>query len=372
MNPNRFKLAREINGLTQTELARAVEVATGRRVAQSTIAEIEGARLVPSTPLATAIGEATGFPLEFLEQSESTDFPSGTLVLFRSKAQVSAREEAQAYRNAQLVGEITGKLARRINPIACTIPQLSESSPVEAARLTRAALGLSPDRPIQNLIRTLEKAGVVVLALPFERDPVDAFSLWMGLRDPRDQVPCIALLKDAPADRQRWNVAHELGHLVLHRAARVGTAVMEDEANRFAGELLTPSEAMQSELVPPVTMVTLRDMKVRWKVSMRSLVNRAAEVGAINQRQRTYLFMKISSLFGGKSEPAYFTTERPRGLRQMFEMVYGIPIDFEEAAYDLKLSPERLRQIVELYQGAHTAHSPTNMVDFRPSNSVPE
>jgi Zn-dependent peptidase ImmA (M78 family)/DNA-binding XRE family transcriptional regulator len=368
MTPDRFKLAREINGLTQTELAHRVEASTGRRVAQSTIAEIEGARLVPSTELAAAIGEATGFPLEFFEQENAADFPSGTLMLFRKKHNVSAREEAQVYRNAQLLSEVAGKLSRRISPLPCTIPQLADSSPVEGAQLTRAALGISPDRPIANLIRTIERAGVVVLALPYERDPVDAFSMWTSLRDAHEQVPCIALLADAPADRQRWNVAHELGHLILHRTARVGTAVMEDEANRFAGEFLAPESAMASELVPPVTMVILRDMKVRWRISMRAVVNRARDVGAINERQRTYLFMKISSTYGGKSERQFFQTERPRGLRQMFEMVYGVPIDFAEAAYDFKLYPDRLREILDQYQGA-TPPRDGNVVDFRHPDS---
>jgi Zn-dependent peptidase ImmA (M78 family) len=208
---------------------------------------------------------------------------------------------------------------------------------------------LSPDLPIPKLVRSIEMAGVLVLALPVHRDPVDAFSAWIGQFD---QIPAIAILSSAPADRQRWSVAHELGHLVLHRSMRGGTAQMEDEANRFAAEFLTPDFAMEAEIVPPVTLMGLRDLKMRWRVSMRSLVNRAFEVGAVTPRQRSYLFMKLNATFGGRSEPVGFPAERPRALRQLFEMVYGLEIDFDEAGYDLKLSPHMLKDFLQHYQGA--------------------
>ena len=50
-----------------------------------------------------------------------------------------------------------------------------------AAEVTRSELGLSPDTPIGNLTNTLEKAGVLILALPITFDQRDAFSLWAGI-----------------------------------------------------------------------------------------------------------------------------------------------------------------------------------------------
>ena len=114
---------------------------------------------------------------------------------------------------------------------------------------------------------------------------------------------------------------------------------------------------MESELTAPLTLVALRDLKARWRVSMRSLINRAAEVGVVTARQRSYLFMKMNSIFGGKSEPVMFLPERPRGLRQMFEMIYGLPIDFDQAAFELNLSAERLQLMLENYQGSQTVEN---------------
>jgi Zn-dependent peptidase ImmA (M78 family)/DNA-binding XRE family transcriptional regulator len=348
MTGERFKLAREINGLTQKELLRRIDELAGRRVSQSAIAEIESGRLNPSSELSTAIGDVTGFPIAFFEQGELPEFPSGSLVLYRAKAAVTAKEEAQVRRHAQLLTEIVSRIGRRVNPIPNRIPQLQDSPPEEAARLTRAALGSSPDRPIENLVRAIERAGVLMLALPIRRELIDAFSVWVGRHD---HTCCIALLSNSPPDRQRFSVAHELGHLVLHRTIRGTTAGMEREADQFAAELLTPFDAMEAEIIPPVTLVSLRDLKARWRVSMRSLINRAHEVNAISARQRGYLFAKMNATFGGKRETTLFLPERPRALRQMFEMVYGLPIDFEAAAFDLSLDAGRLRMILEEYQG---------------------
>src|SRR5437762_1768338 len=98
MTSDRFKLAREIHGWTQMELAKRILETSGRTVGQSTIAEIETGRLMPSSDLISAISLASDFPVEFYEQAELDDFPIGTLIMYRSKAQTSAREEAMVRR----------------------------------------------------------------------------------------------------------------------------------------------------------------------------------------------------------------------------------------------------------------------------------
>ncbi len=362
MIPDRFKLARELNGLTQNELRDLLEKDAGRHVAQSTIAEIETGRLVPSSDLAFLIGEVTGFPVEFFEKGELLQFPSGSLVLYRAKSIVTAREEAQVRRHAQLLVEIIANLSGRIELLDCRIPQLDDSPPAEAAQITRATLGLAPDLPIENLIRRIEHAGVIVLALPHARDPVDAFSAWVGVHQ---EIPCIATLSGAPGDRQRFSVAHELGHLVLHRAMRGGATLMEDEANRFASEFLTPRVAMETEISRPVTLTSLQELKKRWRVSMRSLVNRAYEVEVVTARQRSYLFKKLNAAFGGRGEPTQLRRERPRALQQMFEMIYGLPIDYERAAFELNLHQGMIQGILSGYQhGAPEARYEGEFVEY--------
>lgn len=363
MNPERFVLAREFHGLTQGDLAERIKASTGRAVAQSSIAEIETNRWVPSLDLVEAIASVTGFSVEFFEQGDPPEFPVGSLVLYRAKSVMSAKDAARVRRHGQLIAEMAFNLERRVNPLPVRIPDLGGVPPVEAAQITRGAFGLSPDRPIPDIIRTIERAGVYVFALPIARDPIDAFSVWVGLQ-PR---PCIGVLADAPADRMRFSVSHELGHLILHRTMRGTPAAVEDEADLFASEFLTPRAAMEAELVAPVTLSDLHELKARWRVSMRVLVNRAYEVRAITPRQRTYLFKKMNMEFGGKNEPTLFLPEQPRGLRQLLEMVYGLPLDLDRVAADFKLPKPMLQSVLANYVGGEKPNA--KIVPFRKRSS---
>lgn len=46
---------------------------------------------------------------------------------------------------------------------------------------------------------------------------------------------------DAPADRVRHTLAHELGHMLLHTITLKSDEEMEDEADAFAGAFLLPA-----------------------------------------------------------------------------------------------------------------------------------
>ena len=80
-------------------------------------------------------------------------------------------------------------------------------------------------------MRTVENSGVIILNLPRDIPKIDAFSTWAKLDEER---PIIALLAGRPMDRIRFNIAHELGHLVLHRSLRSSLKLVENEANEFA------------------------------------------------------------------------------------------------------------------------------------------
>jgi Zn-dependent peptidase ImmA (M78 family)/DNA-binding XRE family transcriptional regulator len=352
---DRVKQARELRGLTQIELAKRVEVN------QSTIAYIESARLTPSRDLLDAIAGVTQFPSAFFEQDPPGDFPLGSLVLFRARASVTAREETQVHQYGKAVYEWTGKLARRVTTIPLRLPQLTDEIPEHAAGITRAAIGLSPDTPINDLIYTIERAGVAVLALPLALERIDAFSLWSG---PDSDQPVIIVLGRAPGDRLRFSVAHEMGHLVMHRSIRGDVLGIEKEADRFAGALLLPESAMRQELIPPLTLTALAALKRRWHVSMQALVMRAFEVSIITNRQKRYLFQQLSARGWRTREPPALDVpiERPRALRQMAELLYGVPIDYGRLAKDVHLPQELLRDVMEAHAGHPQGQS--NVIPF--------
>ncbi|MDP9316495.1 MAG: XRE family transcriptional regulator [Chloroflexota bacterium] len=341
INSERVKQAREMRGLTQTELATRVGTT------QAAIASIEGNRFQPSDELIEAIAIQTGFPPSFFRQDEMSDFPLGSL-LFRARAAMSARERAMVHRYGEVMFELAERMAARVRGIPLRLPRLAED-PVTAAQATRSSMGLAPNVPINNLIRSVEKCGVLVLMLPNPMEKGDAFSLWAGKNRQR---PVIVVSGHAPSDRLRFSVAHELGHLVMHEAPSGKILDLEQEAHQFAAELLMPEAAMREEITPPVTLTSMAELKPRWKVAIQALIRRSKDLGILSDRQYRYLFEQVASRGWRTREPINLDVamERPRAVRQMAELLYGQPINYERLAADVHLSVPLVQQIIEVHE----------------------
>jgi len=331
----RIRQARELTGFTQSQLADRIGAN------QSFIAHIEQERRVPSPALLDAIAKQTGFLVSFFEQPPLENFPLGSLS-FRARKSSTAREETQAYQYAKTVFEQVGIMAHGLQMPPLRLPKTQEK-PSTAAKITRSELGLSPNMPINNLVGTLEKAGVLVFSLPLTLEKIDAFSTWAHLISER---PIITVLSGKPGDRLRFSISHELGHLVMHQAIRGRVSTVENEADQFAAEFLLPSEAMRQEIVPPVTLTSIAALKSRWKVSMQALIRRAYSLGVISNRQYRYLFEQMSSRRWRKEEPVAIQVERPQGVRKMIELQYG---GVQEYATRMWLTTEKAIQFISPY-----------------------
>ncbi len=353
----RVRQAREFRGLTQKQLANRL------KINQSAIAQIETGRTQPGDDVLDGIVLQTGFPISFFRKPPTTEFPLGTL-LFRARV-LSMRQRREAHQYGQRVYELLEALEHHFTPIPVSIPTVSDE-PKAAAQLCRSAVGLSPDTPIENLTRSIEKAGVQVLALPTNLKKRDAFSLWGG----RDSLrPVIVLCGYPSGDRLRFSLAHELAHLVLHRAIKGDTPELEREADSFAGEFLMPEEAIRRELILPITLTTLAKLKSRWKVSIQALAHRAYELGIVSQRQYKYLRQQIIKQGWLKDEPITIPIEKPRALSQMAETLYGKPMDYRRVANAAYLPVSLTRDILQAHAGGnqqeHTGKSSPRILNFQ-------
>jgi Zn-dependent peptidase ImmA (M78 family)/transcriptional regulator with XRE-family HTH domain len=323
---DRVRQARESLGLTQTELAERLDVG------QAMIAQLESGRRQPSADLLTRISFLTGYPLSFFRQPALDDFPMGSL-LYRARTSVSARQRVRAFRIAQTYFECVKRLREQLDVPAVRLPRLREDA-VTAAQLTRSALGLSPDGPVRNLVRVLERSGVIVLQLPLRVAGLDAFSAWPAHAA---SPPVIALLETTEGDRQRFSTAHEVGELVLHAQPTGTITEMDAEANAFAAELLLPAKAMLEEIAVPVTLGSLSELKLRWGVSIQALIRRARDLEIISDRQYRYLFEQLSAKGWRLREPENLRirVETPRAFLTMVELLYGKRLDISRLAADL-------------------------------------
>jgi Zn-dependent peptidase ImmA (M78 family) len=339
----RIKQLRELMGWTQAEMARRLGAD------QPFIAKLEGDRINAPSQFIEELSLVSGFPPAFFGREPEADFPAGSL-LFRSHAGMTGKEASEMYRYAQVTFGLlrTMLTKRKFKNFPINLPSGVSDDPREAAAVTRSELGLSPDRPIPHLTNALEKAGVLILALskPFEHR--DAFSLWAGFDRSR---PVIVLAGGTVGDRLRMNVAHELGHLVMHKPIVNPVHEVEKQACRFAAEFLLPERQMRLEVNPPVNLDTFAALKQRWGVSIQALIVRTRELGIINQRKYTYLFQQLSARGWRTREPRMFDVpvEKPRVVRQIAEMVYGNPIRYKRLADDVGMPENLVRSIIEAH-----------------------
>ena len=338
INPARLQQARELCGLTQTVLARQVGVH------QSAIAQFEGGRVQPSLEVLAAIGRATGFPPAFFRRPSGLAWPQGSL-RFRARAAMTARQRRQAWWCAQTLYELMASMAVQAEYPAPHLPRL-DSDPVAAAAAAREALGLPPDGPIGPLIRTLERAGVWVVAIPVPLPRRDACSAWAG---GDGSTPVIVVAATTAGDRRRFSVAHEVGHLVLHRIPQGSPHELERQADLFAEAFLLPAAAMRDALGPPVTLTTLADLKARWGVSLQALIRRARTLEMITAGQYRALSAQLWARGWRMREPIAVPVERPRALRQLAELLYGWPVDTARLAEATGLDPVFVRALLEAH-----------------------
>ena len=336
VNGERVRQARELRGLTQQALADAVGID------QTMVAHIERGNKQPSAELLDALGSELHMPAAFFRQPNPPDFPTGSL-LFRAKAGIGRRVVQQAHAHAQVVFELILGLSARASLVPVRLPTGMDA--IETARAVREAMRVS-EGPVNNLVRSVERLGVVVIPLPELKD-CDAFAVWAG---PGRDCPVIGMVVGKATDRMRMSVAHELGHLTLHRNFSGGTHELEADAYRFASELLMPANSIVEDLRSErLNLFRLAALKKKWQVSMQGLARRARDLQVISDRQYRYL-MKQMSMRGWRLEEPDFEplpAERPRAVRKLVEVVLGRSIDLRRLASEFHLTEKFLSDVFD-------------------------
>lgn len=139
-----------------------------------------------------------------------------------------------------------------------------------------------------------------------------------------DGRPLIAVVGGKSGDRDRFAVAHELGHLLLHTARPVAnTKVAEQEVGRFAGAFLLPMAPAKEAMRRPITLRTLMNVKARYGVSIAALARRAFDLGLISRDQYASLMKQLSARRWRQVEPINVEPERPVLMGKILEALAG-------------------------------------------------
>ena len=235
-------------------------------------------------------------PIDYFAVRSNEEVKEG---FFRSLRSTSATDRRSHLAQASLLHEFCMALEEFVRLPDLRLPRFelgAKSHEIEdAARRVRADWGVPPG-PVDNVVRELERNGVVVVRQRGFKREVDAFSV----RYARRPVVILGSNKGVAA-RSRFDAAHELAHLVLHDDDDAGTKQAEREAHEFAAAFLMPAEDIRHELPSAVDWTELMNLKVKWRVSMAALLRRARTLDVLTQHQYVNA-MKAMSARGWRTE----------------------------------------------------------------------
>jgi Zn-dependent peptidase ImmA (M78 family) len=145
---------------------------------------------------------------------------------------------------------------------------------------------------------------------------VEGISQWP--LDSPSMPPVFFARDDAPGDRTRWTLAHEIGHIVMHH---LPSDDPEEVANRFASEFLMPADEIGPEL-SKLTLQSAATLKMCWKTSMQSIIVHAHRLGKISEGAYRYLCAQIHFRHYDKCEPVPIPAEEPEMIRGLFDVYW--------------------------------------------------
>jgi Zn-dependent peptidase ImmA (M78 family)/transcriptional regulator with XRE-family HTH domain len=361
INPQMVTLARESRGLTQSELASRM----GDR--QAKVSKIESGLIGVTSDTLKSLSVAVDYPEEFFYQRDELHGIDTSILFHRRRQAIPSRLLAKIHAavNIQRIHAQRFLKAVDLEP-AKPFPRFDivefGGDPAAVAQAVRATWIL-PRGPVANVTKTIEDAGGIVIKCDFETRMIDAVSQWIA------GYPPMFFVSDAiPGDRLRWTLAHEIGHVVMHRTV---SSDIEDEADAFASSFLMPADDIRPYFVGSVTAGKLAELKPYWKVSMASLLKRASDLGVMSERQARYLWMQFGKAGYRTREPEYLDVpvEQPNILQQLVTFhTANLGYSTRNLASLLNLNEDELREryLRAREPGRHgTAASPLRKVAKR-------
>lgn len=243
-------------------------------------------------------------------------------------------------------------LDRKLNLPAVNFPsfEVQEEDEIElAAEASRDYWGLGRG-PIANMCRVLENAGAVVTFFHGNRHEVDALSMARAR-----PIVIRNTLKQSPG-RQRFDLAHECAHLVIHQGMSTGDTVTEAQANRFASAFLMPRAAFVSEFPSMLTRIdwkVIYSLKIRWRVSAKAIIRRARDLGLLDAIQYAAgnRFLNQSGQAKIEKFDERIPNETPELLKtaiSTFSQTFSSSLT--ELARQLGMTPSMIEQLIGLRQ----------------------
>ncbi|GKS98828.1 ImmA/IrrE family metallo-endopeptidase [Acidovorax sp. SUPP3434] len=319
--------------MTMTKLASALGVEP------RSVSAYEKGEFGPDTERLMGMASVLKFPESFFF-GDDLDEPTPDIASFRALSKMTAGQRDTALGAGAIALMLNGWIEARFELPSAELPDLSrEATPEAAARALRDQWAMG-EHPVKNMIHLMEAKGIRVFSLSVDAAEVDAFSMW------RQSTPFVFLNTKKSAEHSRFDAAHELGHLVLHRHGSPQGREAEREANTFASAFLMPKASVLAYAPRLATMEHLIKLKKIWSVSLAALIYRLHTVGALSDWHYQSLYIELSTKGYRKKEPDEGARETSQVLQKVFATLRDEKISRGDIAQELCVPVEELDQLV--------------------------
>ena len=309
---SRIERARHAAGLSQRALAEQVGLSA------MAISKYERDEITPGSDVLLRLAKALAVRVEYFFRTESVELEG---IEFRKRASLSKADERR------IIADVQDRLERWVvldeifppnEAMKFELPkglpeQVDDFAAIEAVALAvRDAWDLGHN-PIPDLVDTLEERGIRVIVTPYiGKERFD------GLAAEVNGMPVIAIGKEWPGDRQRFTLAHELGHIILH--GRLAEGLSEEKAcDRFAGAFLVPGVMVLESLGAKRRWLEPRELmllKQEYGLSMAGWSYRARDMGVLEKTTHGKFWGFMRKQGWDKTEPG---PQYPAETSRLFE-----------------------------------------------------
>ncbi|WP_145511572.1 XRE family transcriptional regulator [Yersinia kristensenii] len=321
--PDRLAQVLAARRLSQTQLATMVGVSP------ATISKWRSGQQAPESDALERLASVVNVTSEWFTRPMLTGMSKP---LFRSNASAHAAARAMLETRIYWASELVTKLTEFVDLPELKLPyrsfknidEISDADIEDAATECRTIWNLGR-KEIPDLALAAESNGIILVREETGVAQIEGLSAWNEALG----VPFVLLSSDkGNAFRSRFDLAHEIGHLILHRS--VGNELdaeryklKENQAHRFAGALLLPAETFAEEVRIPVTLDSLLLIKQRYGISVAASLMRLYALNIITEEEKQNLYKRRSARWGAKSEPGddYREPEKPRLLKRTIELL---------------------------------------------------
>lgn len=332
----KLQSVRELNGLSRKELADKLNVS------EQAIWQYENQYTIPKFEIANKMKKLFNVKAQFFYTEPFTkNISKVESIAYRSEDREARKKAKMETTYLDFISYFLDNFENKLNLPVSTIKQLREESIQilnlsnkennEASQLEIIAENARKKLDIQSneeLLYKLELSGIYILEKNMGAS-IDAYSTWTN-----EEKPFIILgNRKKSAVRRNFDLAHELGHLLLHYKIDMDSLTkdehkkIEKEANDFASYFLLPRE----EFLKDFSLISKKsnpesylDMKMKYMVSIGALEYRAYKMNLLTFEENRYFYATLNRKGYRKIEPLDedISIVRPGKIRSLLDLIF--------------------------------------------------